>query len=98
MTTEKELLEANIDEHGFVIELVVAMEECAELAQAISKIIRDRTFANKQLIDHLSEEMADVTIMLDELGMIFKNTCDVAAWRKRKLERMEKRLEETENE
>ncbi len=88
MTIEKELLEANIKNHGVNAELVVAMEECAELIQAISKVIRYGA-SEEKYIDHLSEEMADVTIVLDELGMIFNNICDIAVWRKRKLERLE---------
>ena len=70
-------------------------EECAELIQAITKIKR---YGKRQdLLDHLAEEMADVTIVLDEIVFMFDNLFDMKDWRKRKLERMNKRLEDNEN-
>ena len=41
--------------------------------------------------------MADVTIVLDEIVFMFDNLFDMKDWRKRKLERMNKRLEDNEN-
>lgn len=93
--TEFEILKANIAKHGVDEELTVAAEECAELIQAITKIKR---YGKRQdLLDHLAEEMADVTIVLDEIVFMFDNLFDMKDWRKRKLERMNKRLEDNEN-
>ncbi|HBJ2613307.1 TPA: hypothetical protein LA742_001767 [Clostridium botulinum] len=46
----------------------VAIEELAELQQAISKYQREPTIFN---IDHISQEMADVYIILEELKHLF---------------------------
>ena len=45
-------------------------EECAELIQAVSKKQRGPT---AQTLDHLIEEMADVSIMLDEVACLIPN-------------------------
>ena len=57
----------SIDHYGKQLQSIVCMEECAELIQAISKKLRDPTSPN----DHLSEEMADVTICLHLLKMMY---------------------------
>ncbi|EQB3100459.1 nucleoside triphosphate pyrophosphohydrolase family protein [Clostridium botulinum] len=46
----------------------VAIEELAELQQAISKYQREPTIFN---IDNIAEEMADVYIVLEELKCLF---------------------------
>ncbi|WP_061329981.1 hypothetical protein [Clostridium botulinum] len=46
----------------------VAIEELAELQQAISKYQREPTIFN---IDHIAEEIADVYIILEELKHLF---------------------------
>lgn len=46
----------------------VAIEELAELQQAISKYQREPTIFN---IDNIAEEMADVYIILEELKHLF---------------------------
>lgn len=57
----------SIDHYGRQLQSIVCMEECAELIQAISKKLRDPTSHN----DHLSEEMADVTICLNLLKLMY---------------------------
>ncbi|AUN19072.1 hypothetical protein B2H91_10690 [Clostridium botulinum] len=46
----------------------VAIEELAELQQAISKYQREPTIFN---VDHIAEEIADVYIILEELKHLF---------------------------
>lgn len=53
-----------IDVFGAATQQVVAMEECGELIQAISKSIRGKEH-------NVEEEIADVEIMLQQLKMIF---------------------------
>ena len=56
--------------------MVIAMEELAELQQAISKGIRGKL--NK---DNLTEEIADVYIVLDWIKMYFSvNDEELAKW------------------
>ena len=94
--TEIEVLRRTLRKNGVSEQLTVAMEECAELIQAISKI--KRYGKEPELIYNLTEEIADVQIIINELLLIFGCKVKVSAWKKYKLERMEKRLEETENE
>ena len=69
--TEKDLYERNIQYHGIEQETTIAMEECSELIQAISKCKRYGCI-NKYR-ENLIEEMADVLIMIDELKMVYQN-------------------------
>ena len=69
--TEKDLYECNIQYHGIEQETTIAMEECSELIQAISKCKRYGCI-NKYR-ENLIEEMADVLIMIDELKMIYQS-------------------------
>ena len=66
---EKDLYERNIKYHGIEQETTIAMEECSELIQAISKCKRYGCI-NKYR-ENLIEEMTDVLIMIDELKMIY---------------------------
>ena len=63
------VLEENIKEHGIVEETVIAMEECAELIQAISKVKRYGFVGEYR--DNLIEEIADVSIVIHEIMMMF---------------------------
>ena len=86
------ILADNIKAHGVSEETVIAMEECAELIQAISKV-RRYGFGG-QYKDNLIEELADVNIVIIELMMMFDisedefyNVLD------RKIKRIKNRLE-----
>ena len=86
------ILEENIKEHGVVEETVIAMEECAELIQAISKVKR-YGFAGEYR-DNLIEEIADVSIVIREIMMIFDiSNDDIAEFIDSKIQRIKKRLE-----
>ncbi|KOM97095.1 hypothetical protein ACP49_16310 [Clostridium botulinum] len=71
----------------------VAVEELAELQQAISKYQREPTIFN---IDNIAKEMADVYIILEELKLIY-SICnaeietEIAYKIKRELKRIEDR-------
>lgn len=54
-------------QNGVFIAQNLLQEECAELIQAVSKKQRQ---PDAQTMDHLIEEMADVSIMLDELAYL----------------------------
>lgn len=68
--------------------MVIAMEELAELQQAISKGIRGKLDK-----DNLTEEIADVYIVLDWIKMYFSvNDEELAKWYKYKENRIVDRL------
>lgn len=64
--TDKELFKMAISEYGSVAQERQAIEECAELIQAIS-------FKHRGREHNIEEEIADVEIMLEQLKMI--NNC-----------------------
>ena len=89
------VLEENIKEHGVVLETVIAMEECAELIQAISKVKRYGFVGEYR--DNLIEEIADVSIVIREIMMIFGiSVGDINEVIDSKIQRIKKRLDKTE--
>ena len=86
------ILEENIKEHGVALETVIAMEECAELIQAISKVKRYGFIGEYR--DNLIEEIADVSIVIREIMMIFGiSDGDINEVIDRKIQRIKSRLE-----
>ena len=89
------VLEENIRENGVAFETVIAMEECAELIQAISKVKRYGFVGEYK--DNLIEEIADVNIVVLELMMLFDiSNDDIAEFIDSKIQRIKKRLDKTE--
>ena len=87
------ILDENIKAHGTDFEVGIAMEECAELIQAISKV-RRYGFVGKYK-DNLLEEIADVNIVLTELVMMFDIELEeFYSVLDRKVQRIKERLEE----
>ena len=88
---EKDLYERNIKYHGIEQETTIAMEECSELIQAISKCKRYGCI-NKYR-ENLIEEMTDVLIMIDELKMIYQiSDTDISDVRQYKMNRQSYRI------
>lgn len=79
-TEEKKIFAEVISMYGTDEQMRVAQEECAELIQAISKYHRAQMSTDsrnkKHLVDrstkNLIEELADVSIMVDQLKLIVK--------------------------
>jgi len=73
-------------------QLDIAQEECAELIQAISKWKR---YGNEKAKLNVIEEVADVTIMLEQLKIMFGITEEILNDEiDCKIDRLEKRMEE----
>lgn len=94
MTQEREaaILEAAITKHGTVPQVIVAIEEQAELIAAICKFLRHTLcgqYDKASVLAAMSEERADVSIMLNQLDMIFGDNIEMEIT---KLERLEKRV------
>lgn len=84
----KEILNKAIAHYGVKPQLGVAMEECAELIQAISKL--QRYGCEPEVIENLVEEIADVLIMIEQIKIITDVTDDCINWAVRqKLNRLE---------
>lgn len=75
---DHEIETAAINQYGTALQMIVAIEELSELQKEITKLLRDRAIPTGiGNISHLSEEMADVYIMLEQLELIFHNTDEI---------------------
>ena len=86
-----------IDKYGENYCTRIAMEECAELIQAINKMSRlNRGYKDyNSAKDNLTEEMADVLICMEQLKMIYDVADeDIQLWVNHNYKRALKRLEE----
>ena len=85
-----DLLEDCVRIYGKRSQVDMAIEEMSELTKALLK--ERRIPDGKAYADHIAEEMADVTIMLMQLQMIFDNSEKIQEQITYKLERQRKRL------
>lgn len=83
----RQVCEKALSEYGPQAQMVMVMEECSELMKEISKAYR-----GKPDLDHISEEMADVLIMLCQMMLLFKNESLVFDQMKSKSMRLANRL------
>ena len=91
---DKELVKKIIDKNGITNQLFIAVEECAELQQAISKCYRNKELIPTEVRENLIEEIADVMICLEQLKVIFHiNEEELKCW----IEVKENRLKNREN-
>ena len=72
-------------------QLIICMEEMAELTKEISKNLRGH---DNDL--GLAEEIADVEIMLEQLKLIFSIRTDVVCIKNEKLIRLDRRIRDKE--
>lgn len=68
-------------------QLIVALEELSECQKEICKILR-----GGEDFRHLAEEIADATIMLEQVRLMFNINDDVCEQMDRKVIRLERRL------
>jgi NTP pyrophosphatase (non-canonical NTP hydrolase) len=83
--TEEQILKSAIKTFGERNQEEMAVEECAELIQAINHKHRGREH-------NIAEEIADVEIMLEQLKIINNCAEEVAAIHKKKVERLFNRV------
>ncbi len=93
--TERELYKELRRKYGDTTQQGIAIEEMAELTQAIIKGWRDiekHGYITPPVMDNITEEMADVNIMLRQLTEMYGNGYEIEMTMKEKLLRTEKRL------
>ena len=101
---EKSILKRAIETYGVNAQIDVAVEEMAELTKALMKDRRNCTFSKDDvgvLVSgraSVADEIADVLIMLEQLQMIFSNEYQVERIKGEKIQRLENRLREVQNE
>jgi len=85
------------DRYGLEKQSVVLMEECAELIQAVSKMIRGEA-ERQQTIDHITEEIADVEICIAQCKHLLEiPDADIHRWMRYKLTRAENHIANEED-
>ena len=73
---------------GIDAQVTKAIEELAELQKELCKFLLD-----DGNMGHITEEMADVEIMIEQLKLIFENKLEVKAVKKAKIQRLSYRLD-----
>lgn len=79
---------------GNQTQLDTAIEEASELIKAICKLKRSGN--SLETVSAVAEEIADVEIMIEQLKIMLYCYDDVENWKKYKLERLSRRIEEAE--
>lgn len=77
------------ERYGIRNQSIVAIEEMSELQKELTKLLRGEC---ENRIDHISEEMADVYIMLEQLEILIKNHAAIDEWKDKKLHRLRDKL------
>lgn len=92
---DERIMRQAIETYGVQAQCDVAVEEMAELTKAIVKIRRvaDDYEKTQAALDNLLEEIADVDIMIDQMKIMW-GPKQVEEYRKKKLERLERRLQD----
>lgn len=83
---ERALFNKALVEYGIGSQKMMAIEECAELTNALAKLARGRV-SQADIIT----ELADVSIMVDQLAIFFGENVFIEE-RNRKMRRLEERL------
>jgi translation initiation factor 1 (eIF-1/SUI1) len=86
---------------GKQLQIIVGMEETAELTQALSKYLRLLNVSEQQeghegklvkAVDSIAEEISDVEIMLEQLKDMFECSNKVSEYKREKLLRLRERV------
>lgn len=94
----KEILKKAIDVYGTHNQMLKCIEECGELSRAISRILIELSsgdgFTTEEGLANLEEELADVSIMVEQMLLMFKCEKEVKQYVEFKLNRLKERLED----
>lgn len=82
------LFQACVDKWGTWSQLLMSMEEASEFIQGCSKVMRTQV-GDIPPIEGLTEEMADLELMLEQLQYIFGLRAGVQDWKLKKIDRLE---------
>lgn len=92
---ERKIMQEAIDRYGVKAQVDIAIEEMSELTKALLKLRREKEkqpydyLSEHRAIENVMEEMADVSIVLDELALIYGGYGYIKT---EKLERLEMRM------
>lgn len=80
-------IEEAVKVYGKDAQCKMAIEEMSELIKELCK-----SFRGADNLDHIAEEIADVSIMLEQLQIIFDCSAKVSSWRFFKVDRLADRI------
>jgi hypothetical protein len=85
------LYDAISHKYGVNAQIIVAIEELAELTKALTKYLRtsDNLELTEKIYNNIYEEIADVDIMIEQLKQIFDFNPLIETHKQQKLKRME---------
>lgn len=86
-----QLYTAAIDKWGIDNQIIVAIEEAAEFQKELTRKLRNGT-DNSQFDSLLADEMADLSIMIEQVTAMFNLKKDVEKSRRYKLNRLAERI------
>lgn len=86
---DNKTLKKAIDTYGSLMQIIVAIEEMAELIKELCKQLRGR-----DNLEEIAEEIADVNITLAGQQILFDCAGKVKCYEAAKLERLRERLED----
>jgi len=96
----QELLDKIINKWGEDSQIDIAIEEMGELIQALIKLRRACKDKNdekvKEAADHVCEELADVSLMMEQLKRTIFPIEEIEKWEKFKIDRITKILDKEE--
>lgn len=99
MQNKEEIFKAISEKYGKLYMLRQMAEECSELSQAALKYIRalrnETPMRIDEAIEHLTEEIADVRLMIDAVSatvLSWRDVDDMQAIKEQKLERWKTRM------
>lgn len=84
-----EILCRAILSYGIDMQRAVAIEEMSELTK---ELIKDKRGIGD--VSHIAEEIADVTIMLEQLKLYYSIESEVEIYKQEKIKRLQKKLDE----
>lgn len=94
----KNILKKAIEKYGSHNQMLKCIEECGELSRAISRILIELSsgdgFTTEESQENLYEELADVSIMIEQMIIMFDCTDEVISWQFKKLKRLNGKLNE----
>ena len=91
---EKEIIcRKAVENYGEISQMIKTTEEMGELIRAISRIILQQGESDEQIESNYNEEIADVTIMLEQLKYTrhYKQEL-IDFWKEEKLKRLERNV------
>jgi len=80
-----------VEKWGEPLQIIMFMEESAELTKLLTKYLRNGSFWFNDVL----EELADVSIIIEQLRLMFKiSKVDINLMKERKLNRLKDRLKD----